>query len=286
MPSRFTLDHDGLERIFRAWSIPRPKTGYVIFGLRGALPLDASKGWVPSVRLETSPVDHLHLRCTLGLWDPARKRIFAAPGSTVPHRDNMRLAAERGGKGTNQLEPGFYRDLTKGEHLQGKLNGHAALRQTASRFYRRSPDGKGYGPSSPLFFGNPYDNLHCAWNLLGTEPGFRSAGCLVVAGMPHCPRHEKPEPNQGAWKLFHGLLYAAKQSAFPILVLPAAEAADALAGKAAPKSRPRLVFGSEGDGVKALQRKLASQGLFKGRADGLLGSRTYKAWNASGFAAA
>lgn len=286
MSRGFTLDHDGLDRIFRAWSIPRPATGYLLFGLRGALPMDGPKGWVPSVGLQTARVDHVHLRCTLGLWDPARKRIFAAPGSTVPHRDNMRLAAAQGGKGTNQLEPGFYRDLTKGEHLQGKLNGHAALRQTANRFYRRSPDGKGYSAASPLYFGNPYDNLHCAWNLAGTEPGFRSAGCMVVAGMPHCPRHEKPEPNRGAWKLFHALLYATKQSVFPILMLPADEVADALAGKAPPKGRPRLVFGSVGDGVKALQRKLAAAGHYKGRADGMLGSRTYKAWNASGFAAA
>ncbi|HLP40406.1 MAG TPA: peptidoglycan-binding domain-containing protein, partial [Fibrobacteria bacterium] len=100
----------------------------------------------------------------------------------------------------------------------------------------------------------------------------------------------------GPWKTFHDLLYASTQQTFPILVLPGEEVAAALAeGTPGPipagarpagsrkAVRPRLVFGSEGETVKALQRKLAALGHYKGRADGVLGPRAYRAWNASRF---
>lgn len=293
MPDSFTLTHDSMIRIFRAWSIPAPLSGLVLFGFRGGLPKDACAGWVRNIALEPAKVDYAHMRCTLGIWNPASKRIFAAPASTVPHEDNVAKAAILGGKGTNQIEPGYYQDLTKGEHLQGKPRGHQALRQTAGRFYRRSPNGLPYSEKSPLYFGNPYDNLHCGWNLDGIEPGFSSAGCMVVAGLPRCPRLEAPQSNQGAWRIFHDLIYAAPQKSFPLLLLSGAEARAALlepspapgresAGRGKSR-RPRLVFGSKGDGVKSLQRKLIASGLYRGRADGILGSRTYRAWNASGF---
>lgn len=287
MARLFTLDDAALRRIFQAWSVSLPDSGYILFGMRGASPRSPGAGWSRSARLQAAPVDHLHMRCTLGIWDPARKRIFAAPGSTVPHEANVGKAALKGGRGTNQLEPGFYADLAKGEHLQGKPNGHQALRQTANRFYRRAPEGLPYTRKSPLYYGNPYDNLHCGWNMEASVPGFRSAGCMVVAGLPHCPRHESPGPDRGPWKAFHDLLYAAGQRRFPILLLPAVEVMEALAGKPRPgRGKPRatrLVFGSSGDAVKALQRKLAALGFYRGRADGRMGPRTYRAWNASGF---
>lgn len=276
MAASLSLTPDSLRRLFKACSLPAPDDGYVLFALRGALPDPPPSGWTTSLRLEPAAVDHVHMRCTIGIWDAGGGRLFAAPGSTVPHAENVEKAAARGGKGTNQIEPGYYTDLTKGEHLQGKLNGHEALRQTANRFYRRSPRGLPYSAKSPLFYGNPYDNLHCGWNLDGKAPGFRSAGCMVVAGMPHCPRHEKPEPNRGAWKTFHDLLYRKRQDAFPILILPADEAGEAMRD-GAPK-RSRLVFGSRGEAVKALQKDLKARERYKGPVDGLLGPRTYRAW--------
>lgn len=295
MPTTFPLSHAGLERIFKAWSIPLPASSLILFGLRGCLPRPAPARWSRILRLEPAAIDHVHMRCTLGIWDRQDRRIYAAPASTVPHRDNVERAAARGGKGANQIEPGYYPDLAKGEHLQGKLNGHQALRQTAGRFYRRSPAGLPYSSKSPLFFGNPYDNLHCGWNEDGLLPGFRSAGCLVVAGLPHCPRHERPHPNQGPWKTFHHILYGSSQKTFPILILPAAEAQALLAEgedrvgtgtESRPRRRaakPRLVFGSKGEGVKALQKKLSAAGFYKGPANGEMGIRTYRAWNESGF---
>ncbi len=217
----YFLDSKNLELIFQQLHIPIPESGYILFALRGFEPSRSIRSstsshstlnWSKKISLINHGVDHIHMHCTLGIWDRKNQRIFAVFGSTVPHKSQVDKAAARAGKakgkGANQLEPGFYTDLTKGEHLQGKVNGHQALRQTASRFYRRSPKGLPFSEKSPLYFGNPYDNLHCGWNLDGKKPGFSSAGCLVVAGLPHCPRREDVHENLGAWKIFHDLIYA------------------------------------------------------------------------------
>jgi hypothetical protein len=297
----FLLNHQSLEAIFQGLHIlpnhlakPKdPRQGLILFAFRGCLPTRAMQGWGKSITLKTAVLDHIHMRCTLGIWDPIQKRIFAARGSTVPNRTQVEIAAARKGKlkgkGTNQLEPGFYQDLTKGEHLQGKRNGHQALRQTAGRFYRRSPSGLPFTEASPLYFGNPYDNLHCGWNLDGLAAGFSSAGCLVVAGLPHCPRHETNEPDQGPWKIFHDILYDRDQKTFSILLIPFEKIQKVLKGKPkviraskkyiAPKRLdPNLVYGSMGEPVKSLQRALASQGRYRGRINGILDTRTYRAW--------
>jgi hypothetical protein len=282
-PQVVSISHSSLEKLFAGLSVrpPEGKDGMVLFALRGCLPMNAPDGWRASIKARIVSIDHVHMRCTLGIWDRRNRRVFAAPGSTVPHKDNVLKAAARKGKvrgrGANQLEPGFYTDLTKGEHLQGKRNGHQALRQTAYRFYRRSATGVPYPASSRLFYGNPYDNLHCGWNPDGKAPGFSSAGCLVVAGLPYCHRHETPQANQGPWKTFHGLLYGSEQETFPLLLVGAREAADVLEGDASGKT---LLFGSEGEVVAALQKRLAARGAYKGAITGRLDSRTYRAWKA------
>lgn len=278
-PGTLNVTPASLERLFAAYGLPLPADGLVLFALRGCLPDGKARDWSRSIRLRKVPVDHVHMRCTLGIWDRRGGRVYAAPGSTVPHKDNvLKAAARKGrlkGRGTNQLEPGYYTDLTKGEHLQGKRNGHQALRQTAFRLYRRSRNGVPYTASAPLYFGNPYDNLHCGWNLDGKAAGFSSAGCIVVAGMPHCPRREDAPADRGPWKGFHDRLYAADQKSFPILLLPAAEAWPRLQGELASAS---LAYGSEGEAVKALQRKLSAVGSYLGRITGKLDARTYRAW--------
>lgn len=287
MPSEtFTISPDSLRKIFQAWSVPAPQAGVVLFAFRGCLPVTAMKGWSKAAEVRLASVDYEHMRCTLGLWDTAAGKIFAAPGSTVPHKKNVIIAAGKGGKGTNQLEPGYYGDLTKGEHLQGKPRGHEALRETANRFYRRAPKGLPYGDASPLFFSNPYDNLHCGWQSDLGSPDFSSSGCMVVAGHPYCPRQPDAKPNDGPWKIFHDLLYAVSQKTFPVLLLRAIDARDALAEvPVGGKTKARLIFGSRGEAVKALQKKLAAKGFYLGRADGVMGSRTYRAWNRARFSA-
>ena len=294
------LDAAALERLFALWNIPLPqKNRLALFALRGcvmtASPGSAgTDGWRSSVQISAAAPDYLHMRCVVGIWDRAGKRLFAAPGSTVPHRDAILKAAARPGRmkgrGANQLEPGYYTDLTKGEHLQGKPQGHAALRQTGYRFYRRTRTVRKAAPyvtaRDPLFFGNPYDNLHCAWNTEPGAAGFRSAGCVVVAGWPHSPRLPDAKPNTGAWKTFHDLVYAAPQRTFPLLLLEAADALAALTETRRPPQTkparaqrpPRLVYGSEGDAVRELQRALKAKGRFAGRVTGKLGVGTYRAW--------
>lgn len=293
MTARFTLDSTALERLFAAWSVPLPADDLVLFALRGATPASSACGWAAQATLTLTPVDYNHMRCTIGVWDRARGRVFVAVGSTVPHRTNvLKAAARKGimkGRGTNQLEPGYYTDLTKGEHLQGKSQGHAALRQTGYRFYRRAHLAGNqagnklplYTNRDPLYFGNPYDNLHCAWNRDPKVEGFRSAGCVVIAGWPHSPRLPDAQPNQGAWKIFHDLIYAAEQKTFPFLLLPAEDAMNALTHPE--RSRGvRLVYGSEGEAVKALQKSLAKKRIYTGAISGRLGMGTYRAWKGKG----
>lgn len=276
------LTPDHLRLWAQTYGLRLPETGLVLFGLRGLSP--APGGNAPATRLTYHGVDYQHLRCTLGIWNRDNDQLFCALASTVPHADQVAIAAAKSGamkgRGTNQLEPGLYSDLTKGEHLQGKPRGHAALRQTGFRFYRRSHHAAPYTKKDPLYFGNPYDNLHCAWNLDGQAPGFSSAGCLVVAGMPHCPRQPQSGPNQGAWKNFHDRIYAAKQKTFTLFLLSGAEALRVIDEK---KPAPRLIFGSRGDAVTALQKKLIKSGHMPGKPTGYLGTTTYRAWNAAGL---
>ncbi len=310
----YTLDSKGVEEIFQQLQIPVHSSEFILFALRGFEPIESEgaltsagplgskassksprpqSSWSKKITLTNHGVDHLHMHCTLGIWDRKNQRIFAAIGSTVPHKSQVDKAAARPGKakgkGANQLEPGYYTDLTKGEHLQGKVNGHQALRQTASRFYRRSPKGLPYSEKSPLYFGNPYDNLHCGWNLEGKESGFSSAGCLVVAGLPHCPRREDMHENQGAWKIFHDLIYGIDQKIFPLLLISEKnlqillkmdeQALPKVSEERESRSRkPRLVYGSTGPLVKELQRKLKLAKVYLGPVHGRLDARTYKAW--------
>ena len=279
----FEINDNTMRRLFEIWSLPLPHQELVLFALRGSRILGKPKGWSASLKLELAPLDYQHLRCTIGIWNQKTGKVFAAPGSTVPHRDNVLKAASRKGKmkgrGTNQIEPGFYTDLHKGEHLQGKLMGHAALRQTAYRFYRRTYHAPPYTKKDPLYFSNPYDNLHCAWNLNGVAEGFRSSGCMVVAGMPHCPRLTDSGPNQGAWKTFHDLVYAGSQKNFPLLLLPAAQVQKTLTSK---KPTPNLCYRSQGKLVEDLQRSLKQKKFYSGSINGKLDAATYRAWNRSG----
>ncbi len=251
----------------------------MLFGFRGCMPVHPHVSEAYEWELKFAKTDYMHMRCTLGIWNTETKRIFAAPGSTVPNIRYVTRATLKGGRGANQLEPGFYRDLIKGEHLEGKLDGHQALRQSGYRFIRRTLSGIPYSRDDTLFFSNPYDNLHCAWNIKPEVSGFSSAGCLVVAGMPFCKRHPNPRPNTGHWRKFHEIIYSSRIKKFALLLLPAKEAVIALGGVRG----PFLCYGSQGSMVFALQKKLKALGYYKGKVNGILNSSVYRAWDASKF---
>ncbi|MFC1584101.1 hypothetical protein ACFL5V_00990 [Fibrobacterota bacterium] len=275
-----TINHKALIRVFSRWHIAPPLNKLVILGFRGMLPVRPGLSPKLSWDLKKVSVDYKHMRCTLGIWDPISKKIFLAPGSTVPYIDYVKKAALREGRGANQMEPGYYADYSKGEHLEGMVRGHQALRQSGLRFVRRTVRGAPYRKTDRMYFGNPYDNLHCAWNRDPKKLGFSSGGCLVVAGMPHCRRQERPVPNQGHWRVFHQIIYQTTQRKFPILLLEAAKLKQALEHTA---SKPLLCYGSEGKAVRKLQRMLKGRGVYKGPFNGRMDSRTYRAWNKAGF---
>ncbi len=278
----FAWTGKALRKVYEIWHLPLPEQPLSLFALRGGKLVRSRNSWSSQLEIKTVNLDYRHMRCTFGIWDQRTDRIFAAPGSSVPYIDNVLKAAHRQGirkgRGTNQMEPGFYQDLSKGEHLQGKPMGHAALRQTGYRFYRRCHHAPPYTRKDPLFYGNPYDNLHCAWNLNVEEPGFRSSGCLVVSGWPHCPRLLESKPNQGGWKMFHDYLYQSPQTNFSLLLLPALEIGVSLSRK---KSPTRFCFGSQGPKVEELQRQLIRGGKLLSKPNGILGPSTYRAWNLS-----
>ncbi len=274
------LNHTQLERLFELWRLRLPiQQDLVLIAIRGALPKGRSKGFVQEKELVKVKVDYKHYRCSIGIWDRKNQQVYFAPGSTVPHWDQVEKSILKKGKGSNQLECGYYTDFEKGEHLQGKLRGHQALRQTANRLIRRTETGVPIGLKDQLYFSNPYDNLHCGWNEEPKKAGYSSAGCLVVAGLPRCYRLDKDSENKGDWKVFKGLLYQHPQNLFALGLwdYPSVKAS---LGKA---KRRGLMYGSEGAEVVALQGELKKKGLYKGGLSGVLDGKTYKAWNKVGL---
>ncbi len=278
------LNDANLKQLFHLLSLKLPKfdQDLVLFAIRAAQIASKKNSdhsiptiteWLSSVSLQSAKIDYNHMRCVLGIWDLKNQRIYAAPGSTVPNEKQLRLAHSKGGKGANQLEPGFYQDFIKGEHLQGKARGHSALRQSASRFYRRPVNSWRITKNAPLFWGNPHDNLHCAWNLDPEQTGFSSAGCLVVAGWPACPRIEKQTENQGYWKEYHSRVYQSSQSRYPLLLLDYN-----ILLKAFVQKHPQIVFGSSGEVVRKVQTKLKKLGLYLGALNGHMDTRTYRSY--------
>jgi len=274
------LNHTVLEKTFAAFGIHVPIGKLILFSVRGATPQGHHGNWRNSWEIVPAKLDYKHMRCTIGIWNPDGRNFFLAVGSTVPHYAEVLKAAEKEGKGANQLEPGFYSDFYKGEHLEGKLKGHQALRQTAHRFLRRSSHRPPYTNKDPLYFSNPYDNLHCSWNPKPKNAGFSSAGCIVVTGLPHCKRINKSPSNSGSWKFFHNKIYSARQNNFSLLLLEMSQLKKTFSTKSV---AIQLCYGSEGEQVKKLQRLLKDKGLYKGPVSGKLGVRTFRAWNGYSF---
>ncbi len=276
-----TLTHKHLLRLFDLWHLLLPNQGYVLFAFRGLTPVSPSPNWKKCWRLTPKKVDYIHMHCSIGIWNTVSQSIYIAPGSTVPHKSQVELAVAKGGKGANQLEPGFYNDYKKGIHGEAAENGHQALRQSSNRFIRRTVRGIPYTNNDPLFFSNPYDNLHCGWQMDPSKKNYSSAGCIVVAGHAFAPKQPDPKPNAGFWKIIHNILYSTSQRRYAFLLLDASQIRRSF--KRNPKGR-FFCYGSSGPEVQRLQSFLKSEGIYKGGLSGQLDARTYKAWNQTGFA--
>jgi hypothetical protein len=285
------LTSDILDRLFVNWGLDwirqEQPDSHILLAIRGSKRASSPDNcgthfsrknlFTKKVFLESAKLDYQHMKCMLGMWKPQEQTLWLGIGSTVPHKKWVDKAIKQEGKGCNQLEPGFYTDLTKGEHLQGKPRGHMALRQTAYRCIRRTARGIPYNKQDPLFYSNPYDNFHCAGNPHPEKAGYDSAGCLVLAGTAYRSRLPKEEQveNTGPWAFFHDAVYDAslQQEQFPMLVM---EYSTLEKWYQSPDDIESLCFGSRGERVLTLQKKLKQEGLYKGKLDGLLGARTYR----------
>ncbi|MBF0431803.1 MAG: hypothetical protein HQK83_11020 [Fibrobacteria bacterium] len=276
----YLLKHKTLLQIFKRLGLKHPSQRLIIFAFRSFVPKGVCKAWQAQCSIKPAKLNYTHMRCTVGIWDQERGRIFIAPGSTVPHKTQAESSALKNGKGANQLEPGFYQDYQKGFHLEGSARGHQALRQTKPQFIRRTEIGIPYTTHDRLLFSNPHDNLHCAWNLSPDTPGFSSAGCIVVAGQPHLPSEASSGPNRGHWKTFHEYLYQTKQNRFDLLLLDAPLLKGLLIQNA---HRPLVCYGSKGKAVKEIQKKLIALECYSGPVNSHMDTRCYRAWNTSGF---
>jgi hypothetical protein len=127
--SGIELTHSLLARMAERTCARVPDSGIVFFGLRGALPMDVSGtefGVKHGIRINS--FNHLQMRCTLGQWKPAERKLAIFPGSTVPFRESIENARRAGGTGANMLMLGRY-GYRKGVHRAGKPRGHRAFRQ-------------------------------------------------------------------------------------------------------------------------------------------------------------
>lgn|GEM_PF-1957323 len=247
-----------------------------ILALRGCVQIQAATlSRVKKVDLRKVNVDYKTQRCTFILWKYTSAFFYVFPGSTVPYIQEVKKAALLGGKGANRLEPGFYTDLTLGIHQEGKPRGHVALRQTARRPIRRSKGKPFYNQKDPLYFSNPYDNLHASWNSQPHTAGYASAGCLVISGIPNCPLHSQSKA-QGPWKKFIELFLKANQKKAKLLLIPAAFCAKSDVGNLTESFPQKLIYGQVGPKIAAWQKQLKAQGLYKGKINGQLTSSTYK----------
>lgn len=258
----FTLTSAALERLARSGAYDLGTARCILFGLRGCLPANTADVTVgPSKALRIVPVDHLSMRCTMGVWLPEDGTLMAVPGSTVPHRKAVEAAKAAGGLGANRILPGLLR-FRKGKHPQsGNRPQQDAFVQAIDFPYQRSADDLDYDEQDPVAFETPGDNIHCAFADSPNAPGFDSSGCLVVAGFAQ--RAGMPGSKDiGCWPRLRDTAYASGQRDFPFLLGNGTEAE--ASAVAAPGTLPlRLRFGSSGDTVRSVQSALARLGLLK-----------------------
>jgi hypothetical protein len=270
----FVLSEEHLLRLWRLNQFTVPTDRWVLFGLRGCLPVDDDDlSFARSHTLRVEAVDYTHPRCTLGQWQPGNGfAVFA--GSTVPHRKHVEESRPQGGAGTNQLLTGCYADYRKGVHKEGTQTAHDAFRQSNELPVQRTVDDLDFDADDRVEFGRPFDNLHAAWSQGISHPDYASAGCQVVVGFPKCTKRGD-QPATGAWKVFQENVYALAQDSFSYVLLTGFEAERTVHATTTPA--PRLRYGSKGVLVTRVQTALKQRGHYQGVIDDDFGSGTLRA---------
>lgn len=224
----------------------------VLFGLRAAA-TDAPLGqWLNAITVREQTLDYEHMRCLIGIWDRKQHKIAVFNGSTVPHIKNVQKQRQYPLKKiSNQLSQGLYHYFVGAHEPDGRPNEEGAFRLTRMI---PVPAWRDFGEAVMLDSCVPNDHIHAA----GSEAtDFLSAGCQVISGF-----HQTPMPT-GQYQQFRIL---AGQSAVPseleihlpyqYLLMHVRHLSAIAQGWQA----DRLLMGSEGHEVRALQETLISQG--------------------------
>ena len=272
----FELNDSILRRFCEVNNFNVRKSEIIFFGLRGALPLNVEDCEFNSThKVVLTDINYLNPRCTLGQWLTKEKELAVFPGSSVPHRDNVRKSISKGGEGANQLMTGYYSDYRKGVHKAGSSTGHDAFRQVSSHPVQRTSDDIDFDNDDRVEYENPNDNIHSGWCMGINSTNYASAGCQVIVGYPQCEKRGS-QPATGPWKVFKKNAYDLSQTSFGYILLDGREAFR-IAAAANSKISARLRFGSHGDLVKKLQKALQTKSFYEGNIDGDFGERTLRA---------
>ena len=269
----FKIDSDVLRRLCTNNSFQVNNKELIFLGLRGLLPLDESNFDFEEAHLvHLVEIDYRHPRCTFVQWSPQENKLAVFPGSTVPHKKYINESLKKNGEGTNRLMTGLYKNYKKGFHKAGSETGHSAFRQINALPIRRTSDDEDYDELDQVEFSRPFDNIHAAWCPGIDSDRFASAGCQVIVGFPKCKRRNGLD-NSGAWKAFHKNAYSFSQQVFAYILLNGRDALKAATDESNGK-RGRLRFGSEGEKVGILQKKLQEKNFYEGDTDNQFGPRT------------
>ncbi len=259
----FALTPQALELLIKANHFePVGPNGKFVIAVRGGLLANGKKQVedVTSVELEDRRPDHRKFRCTLGYYDRKNGLVTAYLGSTVPNAYYVDQYF-RGQRKSNLLPTGCY-VFRKNAHSKGRIK--PALRMTnpdkltldALTTVLRSRNNAVFEHGDIWDKTTPYDNVHCAYY----NNKFSSAGCLTIQGADRA----------GPWGRFQKELDKHKwDTRIDVLLLTGREVA--IAAKIIEMGRAndddlvracleRIRYGSQGEVVSALQRKLGFSG--------------------------
>jgi len=279
--SELVITHELLERLSKRTSLPDVGGPIVLFGFRGVLPMDVSnRDFQKSHAVRVAAVDNVHMRCTIGQWQPGDRQLALFLGSTVPSLFAIRRQLQRI-QPANMLSLGHFA-YAKGVHKQGKPSGHRAFRQNAFFPVWRSFDDEDFDAADQLDLGQSsdsivFDNLHCAYVDNPSSPGFSSNGCQVVCGQPmSAARGNAPEV--GPWKTFISNAYdgAGSQQAQFQYSLYSSFDLTTVSNRPDSELQRLLRFGSTGCFVRAAQVALLVQIPYL-EVDGHFGRNTLEA---------
>lgn len=260
----FVLKAMHLERLL-IWNSFQPLPGRLVFALRGAQLAGAdSHEDVTELPLTEARPDHRDFRCVIGVLDRDSGRIWAYRGSTVPNAGAVlqcwRLAQAGQTLVGNILPTGCY-TYTVGTHKAGhatrEIRGVLRLSKSSAGASEvvvlRSKSDVTYDRYDYWHAWAPADNIHPG----RLSTGFSSEGCLTLPGNYQMDGRR----HTGLWRDFRVALGLGAVSdpvedgqQFSVMLVTGREAAlavETLADGAA--AMRRLRFGSQGDGVAALQ---------------------------------